>query len=108
MERILKRALFAAILGELLILRTGPLYCQTSSISNPELERKIQGVFEQLPPIQQHFVNLAETQAAERREQEQNHRKLSLEKKKGEWAAALVEENTLGIINRFETIQGLL
>src|SRR5689334_13196487 len=101
MERTLKWTLCTVILAELVLSLPLPLYSQTAAGSNPELEKRIERFFSQLPPIRQHFENVTEAQALEKREEEQNHRKLSLERREGKWAAALLEEKTLAIQNRF-------
>ncbi|MDB6030458.1 MAG: hypothetical protein JWM16_796, partial [Verrucomicrobiales bacterium] len=108
MERTLKRLVLCASIILWVLAFVFSTQAQEPHWRNLELERQIDQLFAQLPPVKKHLGNLTEAQVAERLTQEQNYRRLNQEKKEGKWTAALVEESTLAIESRFETIQGLL
>ena len=108
MDRVLKSLVLSVGTTWLVLACIFSAQAQEPHWRNPELERQVDELFAQLPPVKKHLENVSEVQVAERRTQEENHRLLNQEKKEGKWTAALVDETTLGIESRFETIQGLL
>ncbi|HEY0456049.1 MAG TPA: hypothetical protein VGE41_06710, partial [Verrucomicrobiae bacterium] len=107
-ERKVKFLLTKARILVWLCLWPAPLFSQIPTSTRPEFEKQVEEIFAQLPPVQHHYENVSETEVTERQQREKNYRELTREKKEAKWVAALANETSLAISNRFATLQALL